>query len=116
MKILGAVLGALILLIQVPLWFGKGGWMRVWHVEQDLSREQMKNAGLEARNARLAAEVADLKQGTDAIEERARYELGMVRKDEVFFQIIEEKDQEKNQEKNRGQAPISPPRRGAGPP
>jgi cell division protein FtsB len=112
MKILGAVLGALILLIQVPLWFGKGGWMRVWHVEQDLSREQMKNAGLEARNARLAAEVADLKQGTDAIEERARYELGMVRKDEVFFQIIEEK----NQEKNRGQAPISPPRRGAGPP
>ena|ERR1700716_2326612 len=110
MKILGAVLGALILLIQYPLWFGKGGWLRVWHVEQDLSREKIKNSGLEARNAGLAAEVADLKQGTEAIEERARYELGMVRKDEVFFQIVEKKIQEKN----RGQAPIPPPRRGAG--
>ena len=108
MKILGAVLGALILLIQYPLWLGKGGWLRVWHIEQDLTREQTKNAGLEARNAGLAAEVADLKQGTEAIEERARYELGMVRKDEVFFQIVDEK--------NPGQAPISPPRRGAGPP
>jgi cell division protein FtsB len=105
MKILGAVLGALILLIQAPLWFGKGGWLRVWHVEQDLTREKTRNAGLEARNATLAAEVADLKQGTEAIEERARYELGMVRKDEVFFQIVEEK--------NRGQAPISPQRQGA---
>jgi cell division protein FtsB len=112
MKILAGILGALILLIQYPLWLGKGGWLRVWHVEQDLSREKQKNDRLEARNAALAAEVTDLKQGTEAIEERARYELGMVRKDEVFFQIVEEKIQEKN----RGQAPISPPRRGAGPP
>jgi cell division protein FtsB len=108
MKILGALLGALILLIQYPLWLGKGGWLRVWHIEQDFSREKMKNAGLEGRNAVLAAEVADLKQGSEAIEERARYELGMVRRDEVFFQIVEEK--------NRGQAPISPQRRGGGPP
>jgi cell division protein FtsB len=112
MKILAGILGALILLIQYPLWLGKGGWLRVWHVEQDLSREKMKNARLEARNAGLAAEVTDLKQGTEAIEERARYELGMVRKDEVFFQIVEEKIPEKNP----GQAPISPPRRAAGPP
>ena len=89
MKILAGILGALILLIQVPLWFGKGGWLRTWHIEQDLSREKMKNAGLEARNAGLAAEVRDLKQGTEAIEERARYELGMVRGDEVFFQVVE---------------------------
>jgi cell division protein FtsB len=96
MKILGIVLGALILLIQYPLWLGKGGWLRAWHVEQDLSREKTKNARLEARNAGLAAEVSDLKQGTEAIEERARYELGMVRHDEVFFQFRE----------NRAQTPV----------
>jgi cell division protein FtsB len=91
MKILGAFLGALILLIQYPLWLGKGGWLRAWHIEQELSNEKVKNERLEARNAGLAAEVADLKQGTEAIEERARYELGMVRKDEVFFQVAEER-------------------------
>jgi cell division protein FtsB len=102
MKILAGILGALILLIQYPLWLGKGGWMRAWHVERDLADQRSKNARLDARNAVLAAEVRDLKQGTEAIEERARYELGMVRSDEVFFQIVEEKSE------NPGQAPISP--------
>jgi len=87
MKALAAVLGALILLIQYPLWVGKGGWLRAWHVENDLSEQKTKNSELDARNAALAAEVRDLKQGTEAIEERARYELGMTRPDEVFFQI-----------------------------
>jgi cell division protein FtsB len=90
MRALAVVLASLILLIQYPLWLGKGGWLRAWHVEQDLVREKSKNARLEARNAGLAAEVRDLKQGTEAIEERARYELGMVRGDEVFFQVVEE--------------------------
>ena len=91
MKVLAGVLTALIVLIQYPLWLGKGGWLRAWHVENDLSRQKAKNAQLEVRNAGLAAEVRDLKQGTEAIEERARYELGMVRGDEVFFQVVEEK-------------------------
>jgi cell division protein FtsB len=91
MEILAGVLAALILLIQYPLWLGKGGWLRAWRVEQDLSKEFLKNENLERRNASLAAEVSDLKQGTEAIEERARFELGMVRKDEVFFQVVEEK-------------------------
>jgi cell division protein FtsB len=99
MKILGALLGALILLIQYPLWLGKGGWLRAWDMERQLSVQQGKNRQLESRNAGLAAEVKDLKQGTEAVEERARYELGMVRSDEVFFQVVEE---------NRGQAPIFP--------
>ncbi|MGE5639108.1 MAG: cell division protein FtsB [Clostridia bacterium] len=94
MKILAGILAALIVLIQYPLWLGKGGWLRAWHIEQDVGREKQKNAGLEVRNAGLAAEVRDLKQGTDAIEERARYELGMVRKDEVFFQVEEAKRHE----------------------
>jgi cell division protein FtsB len=89
MKILAGILGALIVLIQYPLWLGKGGWMRVWQLEQDLQKQKNGNAGLEVRNGGLAAEVTDLKTGTEAIEERARYELGMVRSDEVFFQIVE---------------------------
>jgi cell division protein FtsB len=91
MKILAGVLGALILLVQIPLWFGKGGWLRAWELEREVSSQKDKNSRLELRNAGLAAEVKDLKTGTDAVEERARYELGMVRKDEVFFQIVEEK-------------------------
>jgi cell division protein FtsB len=98
MKVLAAILGALILLIQYPLWLGKGGWLRAWQLERELSNQKANNSQREARNAGLAAEVRDLKTGTEALEERARYELGMVRNDEVFFQIVEE---------NQGQSPIS---------
>ena len=87
MRILTGVLVALILAIQYPLWLGKGGWLRVWEVDRQLEAQQRKNARLETRNGGLAAEVKDLKQGHDAIEERARYELGMVKSDEVFFQV-----------------------------
>jgi cell division protein FtsB len=86
MKVLGAILVALIVLIQYPLWLGKGGWLRASHIDQDLQSQKRKNGELEARNAALAEEVRDLKQGTEAIEERARYELGMTRADELFFQ------------------------------
>jgi cell division protein FtsB len=91
LKILAGILGALILLIQYPLWLGKGSWMRAWQVEQDLNRQVQTNHRLETRNAGLAAEVNDLKTGTEAIEERARYELGLVKSDEIFFQIEEKK-------------------------
>jgi cell division protein FtsB len=87
MKVVAVILGALILAIQHPLWLGKGGWLRVWDVDQQLAAQNVKNDRLEVRNAALAAEVKDLKQGSDAIEERARYELGMVKGDEVFFQV-----------------------------
>ena len=89
MKLLAGLLGALIVAIQVPLWLGKGGWLRVWDVDRQVAIQRARNAQLEARNAALAAEVRDLKQGLEAVEERARYELGMVRHDEVFFQIVE---------------------------
>jgi len=87
MKVLAGALVALIVAIQYPLWLGKGGWLRVWDVDRQLDAQQQKNAGLETRNNALAAEVKDLKQGHEAIEERARYELGMVKSDEVFFQV-----------------------------
>jgi cell division protein FtsB len=87
MKILAGALVALILAIQYPLWLGKGGWLRVWDVDRQLGAQGEKNERLEVRNSALAAEVKDLKQGFDAIEERARFELGMVKNDEVFFQV-----------------------------
>jgi cell division protein FtsB len=99
MKVLGIFLGALIVLIQYPLWVGKGGWLRAWEMERQVEAQRHKNAQLQGRNARLEAEVNDLKQGTEAIEERARYELGMIRGDEIFFQIVPPA--------NRGQSPIS---------
>ena len=87
MKALAGIFLALIVAIQYPLWLGKGGWLRVWDVDRQLDAQQAKNTRLETRNNALAAEVKDLKQGHDAVEERARYELGMVKNDEVFFQI-----------------------------
>jgi cell division protein FtsB len=88
MKVFGAILVALIVLIQYPLWVGKGGWLTAWRLEDKLEKEKAKNKRLEARNSALAAEVRDLKQGTEAIEERARHELGMLRSDEIFFQYV----------------------------
>ena len=88
MKPLAAVLAALIVVLQYPLWFGKGGWLRVRELDRQLASQQAVNAGLKARNETLDAEVRDLKQGLDAIEERARLELGMIRKDEVFYQVV----------------------------
>jgi len=87
MRVLAGILGALILALQFPLWLGKGGWLRVWDADRRLGEQVARNGRLEIRNDALAAEVKDLKQGFDAIEERARYELGMVKHDEVFFQL-----------------------------
>jgi len=90
MRALGILLAALIILVQYPLWFGKGGWLRAWELDRQVTTDKSKNAELEGRNAALAAEVRDLKTGTEAIEERARYELGMTRADEVFYQYPDE--------------------------
>lgn len=89
MRWLSLALIALIALLQYPLWIGKGGWLRVWDVDRQLQLQKDENKKLEIRNAGLDAEVRDLKQGYDAIEERARYELGMIKDGEVFVQIPE---------------------------
>ena len=91
MRILAGILGALIVLVQVPLWLGKGGWLRVWEVDRQLDARRAASEQLQVRNQALDAEVRDLKQGLEALEERARYELGMIKSDEVFFQIVEKK-------------------------
>lgn len=89
MRLLAIVLAALVLLIQYPLWLGKGGMLRVWEMERQIEVQRESNGKLQLRNAALDAEVRDLKQGLEAVEERARSELGMIRKDEIFFQVIE---------------------------
>jgi cell division protein FtsB len=89
MRLLTLALVALIALIQYPLWLGKGSWLRVWEVDQQIRSQHEINRKLQARNNALDAEVRDLKQGLEAIEERARSELGMIRQDEIFFQIVE---------------------------
>jgi cell division protein FtsB len=89
-KWLTLALGVLVVAIQYPLWLGKGGWFRVWDVERQIVAQRDSNSQLKIRNAALDAEVRDLKTGTEAIEERARSELGMIRHDEIFFQVLDD--------------------------
>jgi cell division protein FtsB len=89
MRILTIVFAALIVLLQYPLWLGKGGWLRVWEIDRQVKAQKESNDRLHVRNDALDAEVRDLKQGYEAVEERARYELGMIKQDEIFFHVME---------------------------
>ncbi len=89
MRLIILCLAALLVLIQYPLWLGKGGWLRVWDLDQQVISAQKKNDELRARNAKLNSEVQDLKDGTGAVEERARYELGMIKENEIFVQVLD---------------------------
>lgn len=89
MKALVAVLVVLLVLLQFKLWFGDGNMVEVWRLRQAIEAQQIENKVLKERNIALEAEVKDLKQGIEAIEERARSELGMIKKGETFFQVIE---------------------------
>ena len=88
MKRLAAVLAVLLLAIQWPLWFGRGGWIRVWDLQHQLDTQRSTNTELEARNASQSAELRSLEQGREAIEERAREDLHLMRSDEIFFQQL----------------------------
>jgi cell division protein FtsB len=87
-KPLAYILAGLFLALQYPLWIGKGSWLRVWELDRQVGLQRDGNTRLKARNDAVDAEVRDLKQGFDAIEERARQELGMIRKDETFYQVV----------------------------
>jgi cell division protein FtsB len=88
MRIVTVVLLVLLALIQYPLWWGHGGWLRVHELQQQLAAQQQKNDDEKLRNERLSGEVQDLQSGTAAVEERARYEMGMVKDSEVFVQFV----------------------------
>jgi cell division protein FtsB len=87
-RVVTYILLALLLLLQYPLWLGKGSWLKVWDMGKQVQAQKQTNEKTQKRNAGLDAEVRDLKRGTDAIEERARSELGMVKQGEVFFQVV----------------------------
>jgi cell division protein FtsB len=87
MRWLALVLLAAIVALQYPMWLGKGGWLAVRDLDRQVANQRDANAKLKARNQALDADVRDLKTGSEAIEERARSELGMIRQDEVLFQL-----------------------------
>ena len=90
-RVVALLLVGLIIAMQYGLWLGEGSWLRVWEIDRQIAEQRRTNGRLSGRNAALEAEVRDLKEGLGAIEERARNELGMVRYDEIFFQVLEDK-------------------------
>jgi cell division protein FtsB len=88
MRLLVIALAASLVAIQWPLWFSKGSWLRVQDLQAQLERQRTSNAALVTRNETLAAELRSLREGREAVEERARQELNMIRADEVFFQVV----------------------------
>ena len=101
MRWLALVFVVLIVALQYPMWLGKGGWLQVRELDRQVALQRDANAKLKGRNEALDAEVRDLKTGYEAIEERARSELGMVKQDEVFFQL---------QQRGVAEAPAAAPR------
>ncbi len=89
MKKLFYVLLMLLVYLQYRLWIGNDSLIDVWQAGQEIEMQQQENARLRERNDVLDAEVQDLKQGLEAIEERAREDLGMIKEDEIFYQVVE---------------------------
>ena len=108
MKILAAILVTLLVALQWPLWIGKGSWMRVRELDGQLAQHREANAKMKARNDALEAEVRDLKEGRDAVEERARLELGMIKRDEMFYQLVQPKSGTDLNFPNSGKPRVSP--------
>jgi cell division protein FtsB len=90
MRILLAILVVALILLQLKLWLGEGGYREVSQLQQKVEDQAQENRTLEQRNRELQAEVEDLRQGLDAVEERARSELGMIKEGEAFYQVVPE--------------------------
>jgi cell division protein FtsB len=90
MKLILAILLILLVLLQFRLWTGEGSIAEISEFDDKIASQTAENASLQARNEALLQEVADLKTGLDSIEERARSELGMIKKGETFFLIVDE--------------------------
>jgi cell division protein FtsB len=90
MRAVIAILLLVLALLQYRLWVGDGGFAENWRLGRRIEAQQAENEVFRQRNRRLEAEVRDLKEGLEAIEERARRDLGMVKRDETFYLIVEE--------------------------
>ncbi len=91
MRIIAVILGLLFLILQYDLWIGEGSLRTVWLLQEDIAEQKQENKKISQRNEALFAEVNDLKKGNAAIEERARNELGMIKKGETYIQVVDEK-------------------------
>ncbi len=89
MKFTTAIFVMFLILLQYQLWHVDGSMTKVHHLQETISQTEQENAALKERNLSLAAEIHDLKQGQDAIEERARSEMGMIKNGETFYQIVD---------------------------
>jgi len=89
MRTLLVILLLILIVLQVQLWSGRGGLPEIWELRQQIEAQEAENEALQARNEALEAEVDNLREGFEAIEERARSELGLVGEGEVFFEVIE---------------------------
>lgn len=87
MRLLAILLAVILVGLQAPLWFGKGGWLRVRELQRQVDEQKATTARLDAKTKAFDAEVRDLKTGVEALEERARSDLGMVKQDEMYFQL-----------------------------
>ena len=92
LRLVALILLILLIALELKLWTGDGGMREVWRLQQRLDEQKAENAKLKLRNEALAAEVQDLKSGKEAIEDRARSELGLIRPGEVFYQVVEPTD------------------------
>jgi len=95
MRLLLAILLILLVALQFKLWFGEGGYRDVQRLAERVEEQAAENEALAQRNRELQAEVEDLRQGLEAIEERARSELGLIKEDEEFFQVVPEQERER---------------------
>ena len=93
-KVISAILLLLLVLLQYRLWLDKGGIPEVLQLEKEVALASSEVKGLKERNQKLEAEVLDLKTGLEAIEERARTDLGMIKNDEVYYQVIDNKEKQ----------------------
>ena len=92
MKIIASFLFLLLIFLQMQLWFGGHGVFQLWSLNRDIKYQQDNNDSLMQRNERLHAEVKELKEGREALEERARSQLGFIREGEKFYRVITQKD------------------------
>ena len=87
MRLVTLGLIALLVLVHAELWFGKGGVSHVMDLQAKLQTQKAENEAAHARNDQITAEVRDLKEGLEMVEEKARYELGMIKPDEIYVQV-----------------------------
>jgi len=98
MRVLLAILFFIFVLLQLKMWFGEGGFSDVRRLEQRVEEQTEENEALAQRNRELQAEVEDLRQGLEAVEERARSELGLIKENEEFYQVVPAENQQEDPE------------------